>query len=47
VEAPEDHRDELRQWLRLFTCTTLIEGEIRTRLLAKAKRSARRALREE
>ena len=24
---PEDHRDELRLWLRLLTCTTLIEGE--------------------
>jgi DNA-binding MarR family transcriptional regulator len=35
VEAPEDHRDELRLWLRLLTCTTLIEGEIRTRLRAQ------------
>ena len=26
---PEDHRDELRLWLRLLTCSTLIEGEIR------------------
>jgi DNA-binding MarR family transcriptional regulator len=32
VERPEQHRDELRLWLRLLTCTTLIEGEIRTRL---------------
>jgi DNA-binding MarR family transcriptional regulator len=32
VEAPEDHRDELRLWLRLLTCSTLIEGEIRRRL---------------
>ena len=32
VEMPEDHRDELRLWLRLLTCTTLIEGEIRRRL---------------
>lgn len=32
VETPEDHRDELRLWLRLLTCTTLIEGEIRRRL---------------
>ena len=31
-ELPEDHRDELRLWLRLLTCTTLIEGEIRRRL---------------
>ena len=29
---PNDHKDELRLWLRLLTCTTLIEGEIRTRL---------------
>ncbi len=32
VEMPEDHRDELRLWLRLLTCTTMIEGEIRKRL---------------
>lgn len=32
VEMPEDHREELRLWLRLLTCTTLIEGEIRRRL---------------
>lgn len=32
VETPEDHADELRLWLRLLTCTNLIEGEIRTRL---------------
>lgn len=32
VEMPEHHRDELRLWLRLLTCTTLIEGEIRRRL---------------
>ena len=32
VERPEDHRDELRLWLRLLTCTTLIEGEVRRRL---------------
>ena len=32
VEMPEDHRDELRLWLRLLTCTTLIEGEVRRRL---------------
>jgi DNA-binding MarR family transcriptional regulator len=29
---PEDHRDELRLWLRLLTCTALIEGEVRRRL---------------
>lgn len=32
VEKPEDHRDELRLWLRLLTCTTMIEGEVRRRL---------------
>src|SRR5436305_1721538 len=29
VETPEDHAEELRLWLRLLTCTTLIEGEVR------------------
>jgi DNA-binding MarR family transcriptional regulator len=32
VERPGDHKAELRLWLRLLTCTTLIEGEIRRRL---------------
>ena len=32
VEAPEHHADELRLWLRLLTCTTLVEGEVRRRL---------------
>jgi DNA-binding MarR family transcriptional regulator len=32
VETPEDHRDELRLWLRLLTCTAMIEGEVRRRL---------------
>src|SRR5881398_2579140 len=32
VELPEDHGNELRLWLRLLTCTTLIEGEVRGRL---------------
>jgi DNA-binding MarR family transcriptional regulator len=32
VERPADHETELRLWLRLLTCTTLIEGEIRRRL---------------
>ena len=27
-----DHKDELRLWLRLFTCTSLIEAEVRRRL---------------
>ncbi len=31
-ERPADHEAELRLWLRLLTCTTLIEGEIRSRL---------------
>jgi DNA-binding MarR family transcriptional regulator len=29
------HQGELRLWLRLLTCTTLIEGEIRSRLRAE------------
>ncbi|SDS68090.1 transcriptional regulator, MarR family [Bradyrhizobium canariense] len=32
VEQPHEHGDELRLWLRLLTCTTLIEGEVRGRL---------------
>jgi len=32
AETPEDHRDELRLWLRLLTCANLIEGELRRRL---------------
>lgn len=32
AETPDDHGDELRLWLRLLTCTTLIEGEVRRRL---------------
>ena len=32
VELPEDHGDDLRLWLRLLTCTTLIESEVRSRL---------------
>ncbi len=32
AERPRDHKDELRLWLRLLTCTTLVEGEIRRRL---------------
>src|SRR6201982_1305391 len=32
VELPHDHGNELRLWLRLLTCTTLIEGEVRSRL---------------
>ncbi|HMM62507.1 MAG: MarR family transcriptional regulator [Mesorhizobium sp.] len=32
AEAPADHDDETRLWLRLLTCTTLVESEIRRRL---------------
>jgi len=29
AERPHDHKDELRLWLRLFTCKELIESEVR------------------
>jgi DNA-binding MarR family transcriptional regulator len=32
AERPDDHKVELRLWLRMLTCTSLIEGEIRRRL---------------
>ena len=32
LESPSDHGDELRLWLRLLTCSTLVENEIRRRL---------------
>ena len=32
AERPHDHKDELRLWLRLFTCKQVIEGEVRRRL---------------
>ena len=32
AERPHDHKDELRLWLRLFTCKELIEAEVRRRL---------------
>jgi DNA-binding MarR family transcriptional regulator len=32
AERPDDHQAELRLWLRLLTCTSLIEGEVRRRL---------------
>ena len=32
AERPGDHQAELRLWLRLLTCTNLIETEIRRRL---------------
>lgn len=31
-EAPADHGEDLRLWLRLLTCATLVENEIRSRL---------------
>ena len=32
LEAPHDHKNELRLWLRLLTCSNLVEAEIRRRL---------------
>jgi DNA-binding MarR family transcriptional regulator len=32
AERPDDHRDELRLWLRIFTCKEVIEAEVRRRL---------------
>jgi DNA-binding MarR family transcriptional regulator len=32
ADTPPGHKDELRLWLRLLTCTNLIEAEIRRRL---------------
>ncbi|MDP3853664.1 MarR family winged helix-turn-helix transcriptional regulator [Phenylobacterium sp.] len=32
LEAPHDHKNELRLWLRLLTCSNLVETEIRRRL---------------
>jgi DNA-binding MarR family transcriptional regulator len=32
AERPHDHKDELRLWLRLFTCKQVIETEVRRRL---------------
>jgi DNA-binding MarR family transcriptional regulator len=32
AERPDDHKAELRLWLRLLTCTTVIETEVRRRL---------------
>jgi DNA-binding MarR family transcriptional regulator len=32
AERPHDHKDELRLWLRLFTCKETIEAEVRRRL---------------
>ena len=35
ADAPPGHKDEVRLWLRLLTCTNLIEAEIRRRLRAE------------
>jgi DNA-binding MarR family transcriptional regulator len=32
AHAPPGHKDELRLWLRMLTCTALVEGEVRARL---------------
>jgi DNA-binding MarR family transcriptional regulator len=32
LEAPHDHKNDLRLWLRLLTCSTMVETEIRRRL---------------
>jgi DNA-binding MarR family transcriptional regulator len=32
ADAPGEHRDELRLWLRLLTCTNLAQSKIRRRL---------------
>jgi DNA-binding MarR family transcriptional regulator len=32
LESPADHGTELRLWLRLLTCSTLVETEVRRRL---------------
>lgn len=32
ADAPEDHHDQLRLWLRLFSVTRLVENEVRSRL---------------
>lgn len=35
VGQPGDHKDDLRLWLRLLTCTTLVDAEVRRRLRAR------------
>lgn len=35
LESPGDHGSELRLWLRLLTCSTLVESEVRRRLRAE------------
>lgn len=34
-DAPDDHHDQLRLWLRLFTVARLIENDVRSRLLSE------------
>lgn len=34
-ESPADHGDDLRLWLRILTCSTLIDTEVRRRLRAE------------
>jgi DNA-binding MarR family transcriptional regulator len=35
ADAPPGHKEELRLWLRLLTCATLVESEVRRRLRAE------------
>lgn len=35
ADAPDDHHDQLRLWLRVFSVARLVESEIRSRLLAE------------
>ena len=35
AERPADHKDELRLWLRLLTCTNMVESMVRARLRAR------------
>lgn len=35
MASPEDHHQAIKLWLRLLTCTNLIEGEVRSRLRAE------------
>lgn len=35
ADAPDDHHDQLRLWLRLFSVARLVENEIRSRLQAE------------
>lgn len=32
AERPDEHKDEVRLWLRMLTCTTMVETEVRRRL---------------